>query len=269
MIINDTYKIAFVHIPKCAGTTVRNMLLEYDDLSGAHTSKVDVHPEIGPLDYVHIPLFCLRDYFPNEFKKIASYWSFSVVRNPYSRFTSSLVQRIDRHCKTPAKLMTAQELEREAQKVIGFLRENDGAESLLPPEYIHFQRQSDFVFLDGKKVIDAVYTTKNLTSLQTALEQKIGRSLHMPQSDPIKNNKSQVFKNGGLRVLFRLTAPVQKYLVKVLPVQIKNKIKKSIFKDRKSGKNDLSQSPYVAEFVSEYYAHDIQLFSAASSGESK
>ncbi|SOB97691.1 sulfotransferase family protein [Rhodobacter sp. JA431] len=257
MIISDMYQFAFIHIPKCAGTTVRNMLLDYDDLKGAHTSRIDTHPVLGHLDYVHIPLFTLREHFPDLFAKVTAYQSFTIVRDPYSRFTSALFQRIDRNCPTPARLMTQDELEHEACKVMEFLRENGGQNVLLPPEYIHFQRQSDFIFLNGEKVLDAIYTTQQIDLLQTVLEQKIGQTLRVPQNDTIKNNKSQVFKNDTLRVLFRYLSPLQKRLVPLLPASFKAMTKQLVFKERKSGGVDLAKLDDVRAFVEEYYAEDL------------
>jgi len=92
MIISDRHKFVFIHIPKCAGLYIRSKLETYDDTDGAFSSRVEPHPELGVLDYVHIPLFTLRDYFPQEYAKVAEYWSFSVVRDPYKRFPSSLTQ---------------------------------------------------------------------------------------------------------------------------------------------------------------------------------
>lgn len=268
MIISDMHQFAFVHIPKCAGTTVRNMLLDYDDLKGAHTGRVDRHPVLGRLDYVHIPLFTLREHFPDLFAKVTAYQSFTIVRDPYSRFTSALFQRVDRNCPTPARMMTQDELEHEARKVMDFLWDNGGPNVVLPPEYIHFQRQSDFIFLDGEKIVDAIYATHQIDLLQTALEKKIGQTLHVPQNDTIKNNKSQVFKNDTLRVLFRYLSPLQKRLVPLLPASLKTTVKKLIFKERKSGGVDLAQLDDVRAFVEEYYAEDLQIFTEATANHS-
>jgi hypothetical protein len=264
MIISDTYKFAFIHIPKCAGTTVRNMLLDYDDLQGTHTSRIDTHPILGPLDYVHIPLFCLKDHFPDLFGKVSAYWSFTIVRDPYSRFTSALFQRIDRHCATPARLMTQKELEHEARQVMDFLRDNGGENVLLPPEYIHFQRQSDFIILNGEKIVDAIYPTQQISLLQTALEKKTSQTLHVPQNDTIKNNKSQVFKNSALRVLFRYLSPLQKRLVPLLPAPTKTAVKNLVLMERKSAESDMAQLDDVRAFIKEYYTEDLRIFSKAT-----
>ncbi len=80
MIISDKHQFAFVHIPKCAGTSLRSILQHFDDRGSKFTGRVDHHTELGELDYVHIPLFALREHFRPEFEAVQQYWSFAVVR---------------------------------------------------------------------------------------------------------------------------------------------------------------------------------------------
>jgi hypothetical protein len=94
MIISDRHHFVFAHIPKCAGTSVRDALQHLDDRDGFYTGRVDQHPTLGLLDYVHIPLFNLRDHFRSEFEKAGDYWSFAVVRDPFGRFPSAAVALI-------------------------------------------------------------------------------------------------------------------------------------------------------------------------------
>ena len=82
MIISDKEKFVFVHIPKCAGTSVRSRIEHLDDRSGAYSGRLEQHPELGLLNYVHLPLQTLSDHFPAEFECIKSYRSLAVLGIP-------------------------------------------------------------------------------------------------------------------------------------------------------------------------------------------
>ena len=50
MIISDRNKFVFIHIPKCAGTSIRSRVEHLDDRNGAYSSRLDEHPELGLLN---------------------------------------------------------------------------------------------------------------------------------------------------------------------------------------------------------------------------
>lgn len=94
MIISDRHHYVFAHIPKCTETSVRDALQHLDDRDGFYTGRLDQHPALGLLDYVHIPLVTLRDHFRPELEKAGDHWSFAVVRGPIGRFPSAAVALI-------------------------------------------------------------------------------------------------------------------------------------------------------------------------------
>lgn len=95
MIISDTYRFAFIHIPKCAGTTVRQYFDKYDQK--AIESGLKSHPEFGVFDYNHIPLHVLHYFFLTEYEKVRAYYSFAILRDPFARFPSSVNMRLVLH----------------------------------------------------------------------------------------------------------------------------------------------------------------------------
>ena len=135
MIVSDRHKFAFIHIPKCAGTTVRNRITPYDDLGGAHHERVEDHPVLGPTDFVHLPLYTLRDHFPEEFDKVRRYWSFAVLRNPKSRFFSAVAQRVRMYRGNGVQLRQLSE-EQIVEEIEAAMAELSGREGRLPPDLI-------------------------------------------------------------------------------------------------------------------------------------
>ena len=90
MIIDDEHRVAFVHIPKCGGTSVRNQLAAIDSCKGEFYGRRP-HERLGLLDYCHIPLQTLAREFPTAYEKVGAYQSFAIVREPHARFASAHV----------------------------------------------------------------------------------------------------------------------------------------------------------------------------------
>jgi hypothetical protein len=56
MIVSDRHRFVFIHIPKCAGTSVRNVLEGFDETGGRFNTRIADDPKFGRLDYTHLPL---------------------------------------------------------------------------------------------------------------------------------------------------------------------------------------------------------------------
>lgn len=82
MIINDEFRFVFVHIPKTAGTSIRNAL---KTIPGSRAFK-GADPESKPTKHSSLQLARERDgRLSAEFEK---YRCISFVRNPWDRFVS-------------------------------------------------------------------------------------------------------------------------------------------------------------------------------------
>lgn len=263
MIIDDKHKIAFVHIPKCAGTTLRQHLKEYDRSQGAFTARVDMHDKLGMLDYVHIPLFVLKEHFPEEFQLVQQYWSFAVIRDPYSRFASSVSQRLKMYGSKPIEALSVKEIRQEVDSCIEFLKKSAREQVLLPHDYIHFQRQTDYIYLGKEKIVDAVYTTKNVGDLVALLTEKMW---HTPENlIKVKNNEKRknstvVYRNDFLRFLMRVMSPFNRTLNSVFSKSLKEKIKRRVYVGRDERMAGVFSGSFVKSFIGDYYHQDIELY---------
>jgi hypothetical protein len=83
MIIIDELNFVYVHIPKCAGTTIKesNPELELTRIDNGHG-----------FDSTHLPLSYIKIKVPSVYAKILDYESYAHVRDPVSRFRSAFFQ---------------------------------------------------------------------------------------------------------------------------------------------------------------------------------
>jgi hypothetical protein len=88
MIINKTNRFAFVHIPKCGGTSVRKVLDTFNEWSYLGNPWIGETKKLGTVHFSHLPLQALRILFPEDLELVLKYESFALVRDPYERFFS-------------------------------------------------------------------------------------------------------------------------------------------------------------------------------------
>ncbi len=268
MIISEEHKFAFLHIPKCAGTSVRKPLEKFDSLNGRFTARVDNHSALGQLDYVHIPLFTLREHFPSEFQAVQEYWSFAVMRDPFSRFASSVSQRLKMYSNQPIQKRSVAEIREAIDQSIDYLagQPRDGRQ--LPPEYIHFQKQTDYIKLDGDLIVDKIYRMDEVELLLADLGRRVGQdfltSASAEGNKSTQANRSVVFRNDLLRRVIEASRPVAKHLSMVLSDSTKQKIRERVYVPRDQRMKDLFAAGDVRAFIRDYYSSDLALYQQIS-----
>lgn len=274
MIINDTHGFAFVHIPKCAGTTVRKRLQLFDETDGAFTNRVDEHSELGKIDYTHLPMSILSAYFPNEFVKVKKYWAFSIVRDPYARFPSSMSQCLKRRGRTIGtthgiETLTKKHFQYELEKTINLLSKYAGKSQYLPVELTHFQRQVDYIYLKESQIVHNIYSMDELDSLWADLSLCLGASLRGATDDVAASNRSRVYRHRRLGMLIEQIRPVLADAASGLPQGLKKTLRELVFVPRDQKFFELFQSDYVRDFIESYYADDIRLFQSVLAGRNR
>lgn len=262
MIINDQHQLAFIHIPKCAGTSVRKSLQPFDSRYGMFTNRVDNHPDLGQLDYVHIPVYTLSEYFPEEFAAVRDYWSFAVMRDPLVRFASSVSQRMKMYSDQPIQKRSLREIRTVIDESIDYLSRKPRGRHLLPPEYIHFQKQADYIELDGVRILDRIYTVNQIDALMADVEQRVGQSQVESNTagGVTQANRTVVFRNEFLRRVIETARPITDRLGKVLPESTKQMVRDCVYVPRDQRMKVLFESDDVQVFIRQYYADDIALY---------
>src|SRR6185503_15431882 len=139
MVICDGLQLAFIHIPKCAGTSIRRALAPFD------STRLDGYfdfPDGGRQHLHHLPLAVVKRHLPEIFTRIERYESYAVLREPRERFASALLQYLRsfrglRPGRGDPGLFQAQ-----GRELCRRLAASDAARE---PELMHFIPQRDFV----------------------------------------------------------------------------------------------------------------------------
>lgn len=97
MIISETKSFAFIHVPKCAGTSIRNSLFPYDtrnnyfwlhyNIPGASETCANL-----AIDKAHMPLAILKNLYPNDFRLLSELTTFAASRHPLKRLISAFFE---------------------------------------------------------------------------------------------------------------------------------------------------------------------------------
>jgi hypothetical protein len=256
MIIDDTHRMAFVHIPKCGGTSVSLQLGAIDAYAGAFRKK-GVHPVLGAVHYAHIPLRYLRECYPDQFAKLKAYRSFALTREPHARFASAIFQRLEEFCGIPKIEVTEAHAVNEALAVIAWLSQR---KTFCDLDHIHFTRQTDYVALDGERVVQNVFALENIAAMSAALEASCG--VHF---DPERRENTNFASGNGLLGVLHAAKPIYSRLTTwafrerlLLLMQRMNLQKPDGLYDA------LRRDARVSKFVDDYYADDLALYRASS-----
>jgi hypothetical protein len=259
VIISDSRRFAFIHIPKCGGTSVRSQLARYDERKGAFEGRIDNHPNLGLVDFVHLPLATLNAFFPDEFECVQSYSSFTVIRDPFDRFQSAVSQFCNYQTDTPIKFRGTDALSDVVKYLIDRLSEE--AESRdhgfpFSPAVIHFQPQCDYVFLGGKKVVQTVIPLHQMHILSTQLYPVLGKKIRFED----KNNQSLHYKSVAGRKFLKLANQIIPAPGRIVPQPLRSSFRKLIYTPQLASHRMLYESPLVTDFLNEFYSDDIRFW---------
>ena len=257
MILSDRYQFVFVHVPKCAGTSVRQAVLPYHDADSRFLKAVERHPDLGEIDFRHLPLALLRQIDPDAFEKLQKYDSFALLRDPAQRFRSALAQRTKMYLGKEFAQLEPAEIRAEIDRVVDYLQ---GAPSLIAPEFIHFARQSDYVTCDGVQMVGHLYPIERLDLLGAALGRHIGTD-----ALPIGHaNKTTVFRHPRLkRVLRGGSAAARLVLPAAMHETLRVRARRKLMKPGSAAPVPAFAGPDVQAFIDSYYAADAALYREA------
>lgn len=262
MVISDRYQFAFVHVPKCAGMSVREAVSDTGRLDSTNFYwGVAPHRVLGLLDYAHIPLFVLEEHFREIFEKIERYRTLALVRDPFQRFPSSVSQRVQAYGPRRLGDLTADQIDAEVARVIEYLSARGSVQALLPADYIHFQRQADFLYLNGRQLVDTVFPVSKVGQLLDEIDRLIGLDRPQGRSAALPTvNRAVVSRNATLRRLLGIGRPAAGLIKTVLPRAVEESLRSFFFVPRDLRWNSVFEQPYVRDFVRDYYAPDIETF---------
>lgn len=257
MIISPRHGFVFVHVPKCAGTSIRTQIAECDPDHVA-LAKTGVHPELGMIDYGHVSLSRLRMHFPEHYAALERLPAFAVIREPLARFGSALRQVLWQYEKTPMTLIPPATLRARTREII----DRVAAEIEAPShQMIFFARQTDFVFDGDRRLVDHLVPIDEVGAFLSYLGRKTGT----PMDAERRSNQ-----NVDLR--YKWLGPVayraNDVLRRRLPLGLHGRIKDAALgllarKGSAAETSGVLEMAEVREFVAEAYAGDAELYATA------
>ncbi|GBR12063.1 sulfotransferase family 2 domain-containing protein [Acetobacter oeni] len=144
MIILEEDRTIILHTPKCAGKVLREAFF---DIASKHPFwNWNYLRSTGEwTDRAHMPLSVMRQ--TPEWENIRTYTLIAVVREPGTRFASSLSEHMRQHRKKDA---------------MAVLKELDETRICHDPRYIHFIPQNRFTHIGNKRYADFIVRMENL-----------------------------------------------------------------------------------------------------------
>lgn len=255
MIIDDEHAVAFMHIPKCGGTSVRRQLASLDSYQGFFYDRRE-HDALGRLDYCHIPLPFLATHFRDAFDKVASYRAFALVRDPHTRFVSATFERLALFGGVRRTAATAAEAIGEAERTMDWLT---GRGPFCDPAYIHFARQVDYVVMDGRPIVENVYAIEDMAAFGAEIERLTGAPF-----DPGRRENTNFASPNRLLSLLHIAKPVYSRLT---TWNQREAVLKALHRWKVQTPDALydafRRNSKINDFVRAYYADDFALHDSA------
>ena len=254
MIVSDAHRFVFVHVPKCAGTSVRLALQPFHDRP-VRMELVQTHPRLGPLDYGHLTLATLADGFPELLERVKDYESHALIRDPVARFPSSLAQRLRMHKRRVIAELTKPELDREVDEVLDHL---SGGASVTDPTFIHFERQIAYVDLGGDRLVRHLHPVERVDEFLAAAGRRLGADLAPALQD--RRNRTIYADETTARKLddAELNPGLRRAARRVLPAGLRRLLRNLLFPPFETAKAILDRRD-VQRFIETHYAEDARL----------
>jgi len=263
MIISDRHKLAFIHIPKCAGSTVRSELASIDERAERYENKlVAWHDALGLIDYHHLPLVYLKDLFRDDFDIINYYQTFALIRDPFDRFPSSMAQRLKMYKETTLEKIAERDLWAEIETVVSSLSKLKDCEPVICHDLIHFARQSDYTHIAGERYVKNIYKVENVGGLLSHVASLVGSDF---SANARENTSTRRLSAAHMRIFVNVVRGAVNFIPgKDRRIGINQKINDIIY-NKYGEKNlhkitfDAFKSKYVRDFIEYFYKNDLGL----------
>lgn len=254
MVICDGLQLAFMHIPKCAGTSIRRALAPFD------SSRLDGYfdfPDGGRQHLHHLPLAMVKRHLPDIFSRIERYESYAVLREPRERFASALLQYLR---SFRGLQLGGGELNQFQVQGRELCRRLAKAEAVREPELMHFLPQREFVVCDGAAVVRHLHCFDDLPRFTRALRQRHGVTLDLR----LRANQGRTRNNPALDVFLSLSRQTMDRLLSSDGKQRLRGAWRSLSGNSPKGLyRALYEDREVTRFVDDFYAGDAALYDGA------
>ena len=273
MLLYDKAGLAFIHVPKNGGKSIRAALdaacpinlaptaadlgITVEQLVADYESGRGVtHPVLGQVKIEHLPLVFWEEHFPRTFAAFTPLKSFVMLRDPRDRFFSAVLQRLGeyqdlKNLRADDPLVTA-----EALRVCEWL---GAREAFCDIDHIHFTRQADYVTLRGERRVSAIFPIDATAAAAEWVGRETGLTIEVAHEHARREPKRWS----------KAIQPAARFAGRhLIPGPIKRAIYplwrgSGVFDDASKRYKAIELDSEVERFVSEYYAPDAALYREA------
>lgn len=236
---------------------MRKALRPIDETIGTF-DHIAEHPEMGLVNYAHLTLTDLSAFFPDAYDRINDYRSVAIVRDPADRFFSAIFQRLREFKGFNQSEITAKVIDHETEMVIAHLQSAIGRLTL---EYVHFNRQSDYIFKDGVRIVDRVFALDRLADAATYIETCTGVRL----APDAPENRTVALRAGPLTPL---ASVLRKPYSAMVPLQLRERVRAGLTNigvyASVEKRQFVKSGSAIERFLHDYYRQDFDLFATAN-----
>lgn len=259
MIISQKHQLAFVHVPKCGGSSVREQIEKLHDFPAPFRALMN-HPDLGRIHRAHLPLWAVREHFPNAFELLCEYDVYALVRDPFSRFRSAVAEIFRVNVGKEISHARNGEVRSEIASIIDTL---SNTSNLVDAKYCHFIRQSDFVCLESQRIANRLRPIGRMPEMLNEIgvksEIKIVPSFHRRETLDFRFHQSEKILRKSARLAYKYL-PLSSY------TRVQHMARRLFTRSRKGGPHDEAfAAPEINNFILEYYSQDFVLWKLLSS----
>jgi len=273
MLLYDKAGLAFIHVPKNGGKSIRaaldaacpiNLGPTAADLgipvqqlvADFESGQGVIHPVLGQVKIEHLPLIFWEEHFPRTFAAFTPLKSFVMLRDPRDRFFSAVLQRLGEYKDLKNLRADDPAVTQEALQVCEWLSKR---ETFCDIGHTHFTRQADYVALRGERRVSAIFPIESAASAAQWVEHATGLKMEVAHRHARREPKSWA----------KSIHPVARFVGRhLIPLTVKRAIyppwrSSGVFDDASKRYKTIELDSEVERFVAQYYAADAALYREA------
>lgn len=258
MLICHSWRFVFLHVPKCAGTVIRNTIYKEAPI-GSATSLFDFqysHKLRRHVDLAHLPLMDMRHY--SEWRFLENYFSIATIRHPYARLLSACREYYRQKSReTEMQMRSAQPTKDQLLKYLRALPHALGSHDL---RYVHGFPMVWFTHYGNIPMVDNILKCENLKEdiielgqqnvvPMTLINKLLSETRAYCQLDPLSTGHAL---EGDLKALANIiyaedfnTFEYEREDAQISDPQLKNTIEKTIYATQSHEIECISIAPTV------------------------
>jgi len=253
MIISDRYSFAFIHIPKNAGTSIRNQLAPLDDRCGYYSSlKIDKNNVMR--DYFHLTIRNLLWLDPDEIERLYTYNTCAIVRDPIARFESAIAEYTKQTLRKDFALTTKTEKIDIIRNITTLLQQFEPDD--LPYWLIWFTPQCHYIEYEGR------FLTSHLFPLQTIFKFSVFvRNITDLEIDICRKVNSRMeFKREYIRRIVGTGTKLKRIMPPRFYASLREKVRTKLLKTQHKSISLIGViDTDTVDFIQSYYSRDFEI----------